>query len=122
MARILLIDDMSDTRATIAEMLQRGGHDVLEAANGKEGLRMLAEHSPAAVVTDILMPDMDGLETIQAIQKTASNVRIIAITGSTASPYLDVALKMGAVCGLLKPFKQAELLSAIDQSFETPTL
>ncbi|MFQ5674872.1 MAG: response regulator [bacterium] len=119
MARILLIDDMRATRATISEMLQRGGYDVIEAENGKEGLKLLAEHSPNAVITDILMPEMDGIETIRAIHKMAPSIPIVAITASSATPYLDVALKMGAARGLLKPFKQAELLSAVEQSFET---
>ena len=118
MAKILVIDDSDDTRETIREMLERGGHEVLEAANGKEGLQMIEQHAPDVVVTDILMPEMEGIETIQSIAKTYPELPVIAITGSTDTPYLEVALKLGAVYGLHKPFKQAEFLSIINKSLQ----
>ncbi len=65
MATILVIDDVNEARATISEMLQRGGYEVIEASNGKEGLIMIDQHAPDVVVTDILMPEMEGLETIK---------------------------------------------------------
>ena len=118
MAKILVIDDSDDTRETIREMLERGGHEVLEAANGKEGLQMIEQHAPDVVVTDILMPKMEGIETIQSIAKTYPELPVIAITASIDTPYLDIALKLGAVYGLHKPFKQAELLSIINKSLQ----
>jgi CheY-like chemotaxis protein len=115
MAKILIVDDVHATRETIREMLERGGYDVIEASNGKEGLKMIEEHAPNAVVTDILMPEMEGLETIKHIVKTRPDLPVIAITASIGSPYLEVALQFGAVSGLHKPFKQAELLSTVQK-------
>ncbi len=118
MAKILVIDDLEDARETIREMLERGGYEVLEAANGKEGLKIIDEHAPDAIVTDILMPEMEGIETIRSIVKNKPASPVIAITGSIDTPFLQVALKLGAVCGLHKPFKQVELLSAIQKALE----
>ena len=115
MARILVIDDIDFTRQTISAMIKRGGHEVLEASNGKLGLLSFEENKPDLVVTDILMPEMEGLETIKRMKHSQPHVPIIAITGSTDSPFMKIALKFGAVKGLYKPFKQAELLSEINK-------
>lgn len=116
MAKVLVIDDIDDTRDTIREMLERGGYEVLEASNGKEGMTMIEQHDPDAVVTDILMPEMEGIETIRSIVRTNPELPVIAITASMDTPYLEVALKVGAVGGLLKPFKQTELLLAVQNA------
>lgn len=113
MAKILIIDDIEFTRNTIGKMLTRNGYEIIEAANGKEGIKMVEEHTPDLVLTDILMPEMEGLETIQTLKRNQPQLPIIAITGSTDSPFLQIAMKFGAAQGLNKPFKQAELLEAI---------
>lgn len=113
MAKILVIEDQHDVRATIREMLVRGGHEVTEAANGKDGLKMIEKQAPEVVITDILMPEMEGLETIRHIVKTRPLLPVIAYTASITTPYLQAALKFGAVYGLYKPFKQAELLDTV---------
>jgi len=119
MATILVIDDVNDARATIREMLQRGGYEVIEASNGKEGLIMIDQHTPDVVVTDIFMPEMEGLETIQQIVKTRPHLPVIAFTASITKLYLQTALKFGAIAGLFKPFTQAELLSAVHKALGT---
>ncbi len=119
MANILVIEDQDNVRATIREMLVRGGYEVTEAANGKEGLQRIEEHAPEAVITDILMPEMDGLETIRHIVKTRPQLPVIAYTASITTPYLQTALKFGAVYALYKPFKQAELLDAVRKALAT---
>lgn len=118
MAKVLVIDDIDDARDTIREMLERGGYEVLEASNGKEGLTMIEQHAPDAVVTDILMPEMEGIETIRSIVRTNPELPVIAITAYMDTPYLEVALKLGAVGGLNKPFKQTELLLAVQNALE----
>ena len=115
MPEVLIIDDIEATRETIREMLERGGYDVLEAAHGKAGLKIMQEHEPDIVVTDILMPEMEGLETIRTLRKNKPHLPIIAITAATDTPYLQFALKFGVVCGLYKPFKQSELLYSIEK-------
>jgi len=113
MAEILVIDDIEEARNTICKILKRSGYDVIEAHNGKEGLEALEQHHPDLILTDIIMPEMEGLEAIQKIKKLKPNIPIIAFTGSSDSPYLQVALKLGAVTGLYKPFSPKELIIAV---------
>ena len=113
MPKVLVIDDIEFTRNTISRMLIRNGYDVVEAANGKEGIAFYHKYKPDIVLTDILMPEMEGLETIKSLIEISPKLPVIAITGSTDTPFLDVALKLGASCGLYKPFKQAELLETV---------
>jgi len=115
MARILVIDDIDYTRQTISAMLKRGGYEVLEASNGKLGLDSFNKYHPDLVVTDILMPEMEGLETIKKMKAIDPEVPIIAITGSSDSPFMNIALKFGAAKGMYKPFKQAELLGEVQK-------
>ena len=118
MATILVIDDLDGPRATIREMMQREGYEVIEAANGKEGQILVEQHAPDVVVTDIFMPEMEGLETIKQIVKTRPHLPVIAVTASMTKPYLQAALKFGAISGLFKPFMQAELLSAVRRALK----
>ncbi len=121
MARVLIIDDIAEARATIREMLERGGYEVIEASNGKEGLRMIEELAIDVVVTDILMPEMEGLETTRHLAKHKAHLPVIAITGSIESPYLEAALAFGAVDALHKPFKQSQLLAAVGKALQRKT-
>ena len=115
MPKVLVIDDIEFTRTTISRMLIRNGYDVVEAANGREGIAFFHKHKPDLVLTDILMPEMEGLETIKSLVEISPKLPVIAITGSTDTPFLDVALKLGATCGLYKPFKQDELIETVSR-------
>jgi CheY-like chemotaxis protein len=121
MKKILVIDDVDMARNVIRRMLEKGGYEVLEAANGKKGLKMIEQHAPDAVIMDILMPEMEGIETIRILTKTKPALPIVVITASIDTPYLQMAIKFGAVCGLYKPFKQAELLSAVRKALDYST-
>lgn len=113
MAKILLIDDVDAARSTMREMLERGGHKVVEAKTGLEGMKLLETEPVDAIITDIIMPDMEGLESIQRMKSRFPDIPIIAVTGSIDTPYLRLALDFGAATGLYKPFKQKELLAAL---------
>ncbi len=119
MAKIMVIDDIAEARNTVSKILMRNGHDVVEAHNGREALKKLNSYIPELIISDILMPEMEGLETIQEILKIHPTVPIITITGSIDSPYLQVALKLGAVTGLYKPFNQADLLAAVKKALQS---
>ena len=114
MPKILVIDDIEFARSTISRMLKRQGFEMLEASNGKDGMKLFVEHHPDLVLTDILMPEMEGLETIRAMRKLAPELPIIAVTGSHNSPFLEMALRLGATKGLLKPFKNEDLIETVD--------
>ena len=98
--------------------LSRAGHEVVEAVNGREGLARLAENEIHLIVTDIIMPEMEGVETILRLKKNQTPLPIIAISGGGRMPaagYLDMAKHVGANKVLSKPFEIATLLGTIDE-------
>ncbi len=99
-------------RDAIASALKRSGYMVLEAADGREAAIRFKREPVDLVITDILMPERDGLETIQALSSGAREVPIIAMTGlsSRSSLYLEMARTFGAVRVLEKPFELTELI------------
>jgi CheY-like chemotaxis protein len=116
MALILVIDDEEFVRDMLQQMLEAEGHSVVEAPNGAAGLRLLREHKPALVITDILMPEKEGIETIRELRKVAPHVKIIAISGGGRMSRIDllaVAQSFGAAGTLAKPFERRELIDTV---------
>jgi len=117
MARILLVDDEPVVHRTLASYLRRCGHEVRVAKNGLEAIAALGEAPADVVVTDINMPDMDGIEMVIALQETAPEVPVIAMSGGglfETGLLLDSAAALGAFRTLEKPFDPSELRDAID--------
>jgi DNA-binding response OmpR family regulator len=118
MSVILLIDDEPDVREMIRLTLARNNYTVIEASTGKEGIARFKPSMVDLVITDILMPDEDGLEVIMNLKKLKPEVKIIAISGGgKAGPvnYLSLARALGADAALTKPFSIKELLSKISE-------
>lgn len=114
MARILVIDDDADMRALLDEMLTAGGHEVAQAGDGREGVAKYRTDQADLVITDLCMPNQEGLETIIELRRDFPNVRIIAMSGKTfARAMLTIATRLGAVETLEKPFQPPELLGAV---------
>ncbi|MFQ5972487.1 MAG: response regulator [Alphaproteobacteria bacterium] len=116
MASILIIDDEELVRTTLRIILERAGHDVLEASDGLEGLGVLSQCPADVVFTDIIMPNMEGIETIRVLRTSHPAVKIIAISGGgrrNTVDYLDIAGRLGAHRALPKPFHQSEVLEAV---------
>jgi len=114
MARILVIDDAPDMRALLEQTLQSAGHEVALAADGREGMQQFRANSADLVLTDLYMPNQEGLESIILLRKESPAVRIIAMCGKpTAMPMLTAAQRLGAVAVLQKPFATDELLSVV---------
>jgi DNA-binding response OmpR family regulator len=115
MKNILLIDDDRALRTTLSILLQRAGFLVVCAENGKEGLRLFSKDAFDLVVTDLIMPEMEGIETIMAIRRLAPNIKIIAMSGGARnSPaYLQVAGHLGANEVLIKPFEARTLVEVV---------
>jgi CheY-like chemotaxis protein len=118
MARVLLIDDEELVRATLRYALERAGHAVTEAANGREGIKALDRGGIDLVITDIVMPEMEGIETIRAAKKAHPEVKIVAISGaaSAAVDFLELAGRLGADEVLRKPFSADALIGAVERS------
>ena len=117
MACILLIEDNDSVRTVLRDALELAGHTVIEARNGAEGVDLFPQAGAGLVITDIVMPDKDGLDVLAALREQVPPVNIIAISGATdsAEDYLDLAHRMGAVKVLLKPFSIAALIAAVDE-------
>jgi DNA-binding response OmpR family regulator len=113
---ILVIDDEQLIRLQIRNALEFEGFTVHEAANGNEGLACIAQSTPDVVITDILMPDKEGIETILELRRTHPKIRIIAISGGGRTgnkDFLRTAKHLGADRTLAKPFGLAELLRLV---------
>jgi DNA-binding response OmpR family regulator len=116
--RILVVDDNEDLRTTIQALLQADGFEVSVAADGEAALLLHRAHPADVVVTDLFMPDKDGIETIIELKKLYPNVKIIAMSGWTStqgSDYLQVAREIGAAVTLQKPFDPLELSRVVRQ-------
>ena len=118
MPHILVIDDDDDIRMNLREMLEREGYEVAEAPDGKKGMRLFRESPADLVVTDIFMPEQEGLQTVKELRDDFPAVKIIVISGGgrlDPEPYLKIAGRIGADKTLPKPFRRDDLLKAVEE-------
>ena len=116
MVRILVIDDEAQVRAFVRNTLEASGHDVAEAADGDAGLRAFEARPADLVITDIVMPGREGIDTIRRLRQHDPTLKIIAISGAARVgryDFLDVARKFGAIRSLAKPSGDGELLTTV---------
>jgi two-component system, chemotaxis family, chemotaxis protein CheY len=114
MADIIVIDDDPGYRRLIAHALAGAGHTVRQAGDGAEGLAMCLERTPQLVITDIVMPGMEGIETILQLARQRPQVAVLAISGAEpGSVYLRAATALGAAAALSKPFTIDQLLTTV---------
>jgi len=121
MARILIIDDDETIQNVFQRFLTGKGYDVALASDGRKGLRVLEEQQIDLVITDIMMPETDGLEVVMAIQGKAQQIPVIAMSGGMhAMPmdFLPMAKKFGACKVLYKPIEMEDLLAAVEEAME----
>jgi len=115
-ARILIIEDDVSVREFLESLLQRAGFDTVTAANGKEGMEVF--HTPPVdlVITDIIMPEKDGIETIMDMKRLSPSLKVIAISGggrSEPEDYLHSARLLGADDAIKKPFNNDDILDSV---------
>lgn len=115
--RILLVDDDPAVRDSVAMVLEGAGFVVDQAEQGATALRLLQAQAPDLVITDILMPQKEGIETIREIRLVLPNAPIIAISGSadTGVNFLKMAESLGATATLAKPFEAKEMLELVNR-------
>jgi len=117
-ARILVIEDDELIRDLLKQLLERDGYTVTTAHNGKVGLKLFRDNPADLVITDLIMPEKEGIETIRELIRDYPDVKIIAISGGgTIAPfeYLSIAERLGVKKTIPKPFKTEEILAAIRQ-------
>ncbi|MDA0746422.1 MAG: response regulator [bacterium] len=115
MKRVLVIDDNEMMRQMIRDMLELEGYEVEEAENGRQGVMRFLQAPADLVITDILMPDEDGLEIVRKLRRDYPEVRIIVISGGLEGKidYLSFAKEFGADRAIAKPFDSRTLLGAV---------
>ena len=125
MARILLVDDEPLVIQTLSDALTTKAHEVVTAANGVEGMAKFKIGEFDLVITDIIMPDKEGIEFIMELRRLSPSVKIIAISGGGRTgnvEFLKMATKLGAVAALKKPIRLAEFYSVLSRCLaESPT-
>ena len=114
--RVLVIEDNPEVREYLRVALEAQEYEVLTAAHGREALAYLNGHRVDAVITDLFMPEMDGIEIVAAVRKLFPGVRVIAMSGRPGVDYLPVARELGVKHTLRKPFEIDELLAALQES------
>ncbi len=118
MGMILIIDDDDQIRRMLRKTLEHAGYKVMDAPNGKEGIRIYRENPADLIITDIIMPEKEGLETIMDLRREFPEVKIIAISGGGhigPETYMEMAEKVGAQRTLSKPLEREKLLSTIKE-------
>jgi len=128
MSRVVIIDDEEDIRLVLSEIFDRAGFDVRVASNGDEGLSLIREYGADLVITDIIMPGKDGVQTAYDIRMEFPKTKIIVMSGGgnvapldyepgaiTTTAYLASANEIGADMTLTKPFDRHELISAANE-------
>jgi CheY-like chemotaxis protein len=114
MARILVIDDEQEVRLVLQKVLTDAGHDVVSASDGADGLKQFRASPADLVITDLYMPNQEGIETMRQLRMEGPDVPIIVISGHPdAGAVLAVARWLGAAATLTKPFSSEDLLSAV---------
>jgi CheY-like chemotaxis protein len=117
MARVLVVDDEELAQFTIREILEDAGHDVCEAENGNQAIAEQQSQPFDLIITDIIMPEKEGVETIVELMAEFPDLKIIGISGGGRTrnlDYLQSAKQVGAKTVLSKPFTEDELLEAVE--------
>jgi DNA-binding NtrC family response regulator len=117
--RILLVDDDVALRTALTSILQRAGYEVHASPDGEEALRHLARNDTDLVITDLVMPHVEGIELIMRLRKTHPRLRVIAISGGgrlRPETFLDAAQSLGAFRVMTKPFPPAKLLDLVREA------
>jgi CheY-like chemotaxis protein len=119
MANILLVDDNIPFIKSQSEFLRYAGHSVSTAGDGKEAMDLVANNNFDIIITDLVMPEKEGIEIIIELSQTAPKIKIIAMSGGgrvNATDYLTLARQVGASDTLAKPFTGDELLAAVSRA------
>ncbi len=117
MGRILIIDDDDQFRLMLKRLLELDGHEILEATDGKEGIRVYGNKRVDLVITDLIMPNMEGVETIIQLKRESPEIKIMALSGggrNEPQSDLSMAKKLGANYTFEKPYARIPVMQAVE--------
>ncbi len=115
MVKILIIDDAKFTRTMLKRMINELGHEIIEAANGREGLDMICSEQPDVALLDIHMPEMDGMELLKVLGETHTEVNVIVVSADIQEETKERCIDLGASEVINKPPIKENLLKAIEK-------
>ena len=116
MPRVLVIDDAEYARDILKKILTSGGYEIAgEAADGEEGVREYSRTNPDIVIVDMIMPKMNGIETIRAIKKINPNAKVLVISADGQMAHIEEAVKAGALSYINKPYQWSVVLNELLQ-------
>ena len=118
--RVLVIDDSKFMRMMLGEILRDAGCEVIELDNGSDAVDMYAAHKPDLVTLDILMPEQDGLVTLQLLKHEYPNCRVVMVTALGMEDYLERAGASGADGAIIKPFSDAQVFGVLERVMGRP--
>lgn len=116
MALVLVTDDAAFSRRMIRKAVEEGGHQAIEAGNGQECLDLLSSHTPDCILTDLLMPEMDGFALLQALRDRGATIPTIVLSADIQDSARQQCEDLGAFMMLKKPPKAPEILDAIQKA------
>ncbi len=116
--RILVVDDDAGVRDVLRSMLEMAGYSVSVAENGKEAMRALRAEGADLILTDLVMPEQEGIETIKALRQEYPGLKVIAMSGAFGGDYLRIASYLGAHGTLPKPIQMEALLKLVAEVLE----
>lgn len=125
MKKVLIIDDDILARATMALILECAGFDVVTAEDGKKGLSRMRKDEPDVIITDVVMPEKEGIETIREILAARPQAKIIAVSGGgrrNNMEFLRLAKVLGASEVLAKPFAPEDLIGCVSRCIEAANI
>ena len=117
--RVLVVDDDPAVRDVVTSMLETAGYEVTKAGDGRQALAVLSRIPIDVVITDLVMPEQEGIETIKLIRRDYPQARVIAMSGAFGGDYLRIAGYLGAHGTLAKPLQLATVLKVVAEAMRT---
>jgi CheY-like chemotaxis protein len=114
--KVLIIDDSEFQRNRIKRALEPDGYDFVEGQSGYDALEMSARHAPDCMLLDLLMPDMNGVQVLEALQERKMDVPVVVLTADIQQSTHERCMELGAVAIVTKPYKAAELRAVISKT------
>ena len=114
--RVLVVDDDAGVRDVVRSMLESAGYQVVVAENGKEAMKLLETERADLILTDLVMPEQEGIETIKTLRRQYPDLKVVAMSGAFGGDYLRIAAYLGAHATLAKPIQMNTLLRLVEKT------